>query len=330
MFGRVRALLRAVRIACAIVVAACGSSPHPVAKPDVPEVAPAAPAGAMLASFDDNHVVLVEVADRVIPRATVDMPERIRSVRWLDRDRLVALGDSGQLVLVDLGTSAPRITGIEMPAAQAWDLPIPTGAERAKFPGYTFLIGTDSVSLVSCIGYMMGDTNPCVAWAGADISLAGTVDPVTALGEDKPDDVPPSEVIAPALGIAVRATFTGPTVSVECTDRGVHHHRELAMEDCPANDTQITWVATDPPLIGLVLRRGCVMSAGLGLAVPDFTETRVLAACALTDVEAARDPIVWHGAWAHFVSDEVGWHVHAGVRLIGTIQSSDAPQLRPR
>jgi hypothetical protein len=319
-----------VRIALVWSVAACGAPPHPVPSPDVPEIATTAAATAMLASSDDNHVILVEVEDRVIARATLDLADRVEAVRWLDRDRLVALGEGGRLYLVDVGATAPRITPIDMPVAQAWDLPIPNGAERAPFPSGAFLAGTDSVLLVSCIGYMMGDTNPCVAWAGADITLAGTVDPVTALGEDKPDDVPPSEVIAPALGIVVRATFTGPTASVECTQRGVHRHRELVMDDCRANGAELTWVATDPPLIGLVLRRGCGVSAGLGIAVPDFTETHVLAACALTDVEAALDPIVWRGGWAHNVGAEIGWHVHAGVRLVGTIHSSTTPQLRPR
>jgi len=287
------------------------------------------PAARELATIDDGAIRIVEVGARVTLREAPTLPEPARRVRWLDRDRLASLGDSGRLYVVDL--HARTAVAIAMPEASAWQLPVPPDTERQAYPSRATLVGASTLSLVTCIGVDIGDIMPCVAWASSEITPHGALTPVLA-GDLEPDDTAPSETLAPPSGFAVTATFEGPTASVTCAAAGVRNQRTFEIGDapCAANHAEVSWVATDPPLLGLTLYHSCgSLAPGLGTAPRSYSNTRVLTACDLRDFEAAVGPIVWHGGWAHEVDGE-GWHIHQGTRLVGTTpDGTTPPQLRP-
>jgi hypothetical protein len=210
-----------------------------------------------------------------------------------------------------------------MPRASAWKVKAGAGEERAKFPmKLTLSRTTAGVELASCATYYMGDDDPCVNWGVVLLGTSLEVGAVTTQSDAPTDDVTEPE-IKPA------ASTAQPTIEWKDHADGTHANVALKLgaasrdwkseEPCPITDATIKWLSASPPIIAFVTTSDC------GEGGP-HDEEHLLRLPALDDFSPDGATLVLGPAlWARSV--ESGWTLHAGDRVVGSLES--VPVMRP-
>jgi hypothetical protein len=261
-------------------------------------------------------------------------------LRWFDRERLAVIGDSGQVYLL---TDA-RLDQFKMPAPTSWNVPIEAGQHRSEYPSRVHLTGEPGhVELVTCAGYIQGDDDGCVTWAGAPLTESLVIDDadVIALSAD-PQEAPNEHEIAAPKGLVVAAKLEGEgglKARATCTSSGVSKQRSWkGFEPCPFFGASTSWVSAVPPIVAVTLSSSC----GEG---PDREAVHLLRACSLEELLPPTDDdqgvgetfVYADDLWGHPSAADVAvpggsygtWTIRSGERIVGILGSEHSPVLRP-
>ena len=300
-----------------LIIAACACRSSTPSDP----VAPRVPAPPKPAALQPITPVTIAVAngDRVLvylitreaaePVSEAKLPEPVATIAWLDDDHVVALGESGTAYRI----AGTHVDPYKMPARTAWQLPIGKELARETFPNRLTVAGDGkgTATMASCVGYILGDDDPCEVWALATLDNSLVVGRVYAGDDAREAGRPDVAVDAPAGMTAELESAAAPTIRLACTRDGKTARRTWDVVG-PCNTTaDIHWLSTQPPILAARVTTDC------GEGAPSPVE-HVLRGCELTDVADDTDTFAWaDGVWAMRASG--GWSIRSGDRELAVV-----------